>query len=189
MPRGRGSCAVSLTLARNTNRCSACAMDAASPPRNSSSKASSARRASWNNASTRPCASNHALNCHCPTASAWTLLLNWVCANAVASAPSIDRVCAEYGVVIVGRGEGESSGKQVWLTRGMCQLRPSLAGGPGPASLSDDRAGVKVVLHLRKYYAFTAFTYHVRYVLPTKVLAEFRSYGTSDRACCSGYGQ
>jgi len=33
--------------------------------------------------------------------------------------------------------------------------------------MADDRPAVKVVLNLRKYYAFTAFTYHVRYVLPT----------------------
>ena len=69
------------------------------------------------------------------------------------------------------RGEGARAGHKCWSV------------------LSDDRSAVKVVLNLRKYYAFGAFTYHVRYVLPTRVEPGFRSFGAFQRACRSGQGQ
>ena len=95
-----GAAATIATRERNTKRCSAVATASALPPRNNNTNVWSLQRARWNRDLVRPRASSHALNCHCPTSSKVTWLLNCACAKATASGPVMLMVCARNFVVM-----------------------------------------------------------------------------------------
>ena len=142
-PAARGSssqCPASAcrrTFERNTYMDSRFAMPAASPRGSHASRRSSWLRSRAKTLRTRPDGSSQALQCHCPSTSASTLLVNCAWAKARASWPEISRICAgasAWGTVFGAHRKG-----------GCVHDATSPAGTQVRARLSESAPGIKIL--------------------------------------------